>query len=243
MHIVIGNGESRKKIDLKKFDNHCTYGCNAFYRDYNPSTLVSQDYKIIHEIVKSGYAKNNLCYFNYDVLIDGFLDEIMLPEFVKQGYGLIQNTKTDYKFFIGGQEKTKVFYDENKTQEMVDSKLIYVNYINSDDKIETIKNLDIEEPMDTGMVATNLMAILENPKKIYLLGFDFNNNNGLVNNVYKDTECYAPSYCLPVMADGWISDMNYLIDKHNNIDFVHVQDTRVLDGAHTISVREFEELL
>lgn len=51
---VIGNGPSRKELDL-----HCinatmhTYGCNALYRDFMPNYLISMDWPIVVEILEN----------------------------------------------------------------------------------------------------------------------------------------------------------------------------------------------
>ena len=48
---VIGNGVSRKGIDLNLLNKHGTvYACNAIYRDYDPDYLVAVDPKMIFEI-------------------------------------------------------------------------------------------------------------------------------------------------------------------------------------------------
>ena len=53
---VIGNGVSRKGIDLNLLNKHGTvYACNAIYRDYDPDYLVAVDPKMIFEINDSGY--------------------------------------------------------------------------------------------------------------------------------------------------------------------------------------------
>ena len=62
MIICIGNGESRKDFDLNKLNGHNTIGCNALYRDYTPKILVAMDYKLCHEIYRSGYAFKNKVY-------------------------------------------------------------------------------------------------------------------------------------------------------------------------------------
>jgi hypothetical protein len=54
--VVIGNGESRIGFDLSKLDGHITYGCNALYRDYNPTYLVACDRLMVEEIVDRGKA-------------------------------------------------------------------------------------------------------------------------------------------------------------------------------------------
>ena len=57
---VLGNGTSRKDIDLvklQKFGN--IYGCNALYREFDPDYLVAVDVKMILEIDKKKYQMRN----------------------------------------------------------------------------------------------------------------------------------------------------------------------------------------
>ena len=65
---IIGNGSSRKTLDLEKSEI-TTFGCNAIYRDYTPDWLVAIDDKIIQEIKNSNYPQSRfiippeeLCY-------------------------------------------------------------------------------------------------------------------------------------------------------------------------------------
>ena len=55
---IIGNGPSRKGIDLHELDG-TTFGCNALYRDFAPSYLLSGDAGVIKEICESEYPKKN----------------------------------------------------------------------------------------------------------------------------------------------------------------------------------------
>ena len=49
---AIGNGESRKPIDLNELRPHgIIYGCNGLYRDFQPDALVCVDPRM-----KSGYG-------------------------------------------------------------------------------------------------------------------------------------------------------------------------------------------
>ena len=57
---VIGNGTSRKSIDLHQLrknspPNSKIYGCNAVYRDFEPDYLVAVDTKMVTEINRSGW--------------------------------------------------------------------------------------------------------------------------------------------------------------------------------------------
>ena len=51
-HHVIGNGESRKDLNVDNL-NGTTYGCNAIYRDYYTDYLFNKDKPIQHEILDS----------------------------------------------------------------------------------------------------------------------------------------------------------------------------------------------
>jgi len=57
---VLGNGTSRKGIDLNRLKEIGTvYACNAVYREFDPDYLVAVDVKMILEINKSGYQHKN----------------------------------------------------------------------------------------------------------------------------------------------------------------------------------------
>ena len=62
---VLGNGTSRKSIDLNQLKNKGTiYGCNALYREFEPDYLVAVDTKMILEINKAGYQHSHNVWTN-----------------------------------------------------------------------------------------------------------------------------------------------------------------------------------
>lgn len=62
---VVGNGTSRKNIDIKiLLDQGTVYGCNAIYRDLTPHFLIAVDTKMIREIVATGYHLKNSVWTN-----------------------------------------------------------------------------------------------------------------------------------------------------------------------------------
>lgn len=62
---VLGNGTSRKSIDLENLKLHGkVYGCNALYRAFTPDYLVAVDVKMILEINKAGYQHKNEVWTN-----------------------------------------------------------------------------------------------------------------------------------------------------------------------------------
>ena len=62
---VIGNGESRKDIDLYPLKNYGkVYACNAVYRTFDPDYLVAVDVKMVLEINKSKYQHRHEVWTN-----------------------------------------------------------------------------------------------------------------------------------------------------------------------------------
>ncbi len=51
--LVIGNGESRKYLDLTQFSNRTTIGCNALHRDFTPNHLICCDRRMADEAVNN----------------------------------------------------------------------------------------------------------------------------------------------------------------------------------------------
>jgi len=60
---VLGNGVSRQDVDLDHLKTFGPiYGCNALYRDFVPTALISTDRPISDSIQNSGYALQNKFY-------------------------------------------------------------------------------------------------------------------------------------------------------------------------------------
>jgi hypothetical protein len=60
--LVVGNGESRKDVDLNLFKNYITVGCNALHRDFTTDYLVCCDRRMADEAVRNPYTNNTLIY-------------------------------------------------------------------------------------------------------------------------------------------------------------------------------------
>lgn len=60
---VLGNGRSRAGLDLARLaSNGTVYGCNAIYREFTPTVLVSTDRPISEAIQHSGYPAQHCHY-------------------------------------------------------------------------------------------------------------------------------------------------------------------------------------
>lgn len=57
---VLGNGTSRRDIDLVKLKQYGKiYACNAIYREFDPDYLIAVDAKMVLEIDRKNYQKQN----------------------------------------------------------------------------------------------------------------------------------------------------------------------------------------
>ena len=64
---VLGNGESRKGIDIDDLKKHGTvFACNGVYRTHRPDFLIAVDPKMILEIAESDYMLHNKVWSNFN---------------------------------------------------------------------------------------------------------------------------------------------------------------------------------
>ena len=64
---VLGNGESRKGIDIDDLMQKGTvFACNAVYRTHRPHYLIAVDPKMINEIAESDYMIHNKVWSNFN---------------------------------------------------------------------------------------------------------------------------------------------------------------------------------
>lgn len=65
--LVIGNGESRRSVDLEKYSStHCLIGCNALHRDFAVNHLICCDRRMAAEASENPNIKNTLIYVRPD---------------------------------------------------------------------------------------------------------------------------------------------------------------------------------
>jgi hypothetical protein len=56
--LVIGNGESRKTINLNDVDSEIKVGCNALFRDFTVEHLVCCDRRMVREALEQNFSKS-----------------------------------------------------------------------------------------------------------------------------------------------------------------------------------------
>jgi len=104
---------------------------------------------------------------------------------------------------------------------------------------------------DSGTGALRL-ACNNNYTTIYMIGFDYSDNNNKVHNVYIGTKHYSPKpldYAQNFVLHQWESRLNYLLDTYTNTMFVHVRDDDSYkpkvnsNNFKTITRNQFKEII
>ena len=238
---VLGNGESRKEVDLDRLRaKGKVWGCNALYRDWTPDNLVAVDHGIMHEIYWSGYARYNRCYFRkwFKHPIDDFNKTINCGmntdkvNYLKSFNTIKENTRTDNtnSFVIHGTQLNsldrliqKYGRDKRKLQQINDHELT-ISYCDDDDKSENLD--DHMTPRDLGWAAgptaMYLASKYEGANEIYLVGFDLYSNTNNINNIYKGTKNYAVATNAATPSQNWIGQMAMVFKKYPSITYYKV---------------------
>ena len=223
--VVLGNGPSRKTVkleDLKK--ENVVYGCNALYRDWEPDFLVANDWRMMLEVIESGYGGACVfCDFNplpaetFDSVLDGMLSE---------GEGPGESIEKKLLEYGGQRERSNEYVIRGVSwqggQEPHNS-LVEVVWLD-----ESMKHIEWGlTPIGATLPSTGIMALqlaLDNGhKEVELLGFD-GLREGNYRNVYDGTPLYQtdgretdnvrkPETYRPVAADEW-NDMFNKLKEH-----------------------------
>ena len=209
---VLGNGLSRKNIDISKLDG-TVIGCNACHRDFTPDVICATDAGIISDIIESGY--DGQCYFTHN-------SWNLLPE---EAYDSLANgtEHTTYRRF----DSEYFVYISGLAANCIQTKS-YIIWVPKGME-NKIKNIG-EEVLgwSTGTSALHIACrdfTCNDYEKVYLLGFDHHNN--YYDNIYTDTEHYFSKDSKRV--DGWKAEYNNwdkqifkVIEEHPALQFVWI---------------------
>ena len=209
---VLGNGPSRKNIDISKLDG-TVIGCNACYRDFTPDVICATDAGIIGDIIESGY--DGQCYFTHN-------SWNLLPE---EAYDSLANgtEHTTYRRF----DSEYFVYISGLAANCIQTKS-YIIWVPKGME-NKIKNIG-EEVLgwSTGTSALHIACrdfTCNDYEKVYLLGFDHHNN--YYDNIYTDTEHYFSKDSKRV--DGWKAEYNNwdkqifkVIEEHPALQFIWI---------------------
>ncbi len=120
---IIGNGSSRKNFPIGLLIKHLsgrlgatsmqTYGCNAFYREFEPTFLVAVGDAMCNEIANSGYCDRHIVYANSDKIINYPNKFYLIPQDFVSNAGSIAT----YLACFDGHEKIYLIGFDNSAGE------------------------------------------------------------------------------------------------------------------------------
>ena len=246
---LIGNGESRRGLDLEGLKQYgTTWGCNAIYRDWTPDRLVSIDIEISHEVYRSGYAFNNVCYFRdwsrlpayaYDAIINTDMisreDLDNIADYVHES----DRPEGYDEFVVSGVNFDKLIELRNnyltehpdERPENIDIVLgdkragLWITWCPPKDKVIKTEALpgDTDYSFSSGPLSSLLASHHESPEEVYFIGHDLYSNTGrFVNNVYKGTDCYIDTKGSEIPPAAWIKQHKLIFDKFPNTKYYKV---------------------
>ena len=209
---VLGNGPSRKNIDISKLDG-TIIGCNACYRDFTPVVICATDAGVLSDIIESGY--DGQCYFTHN-------SWNLLPE---EAYDSLANgtehatyRRFDSEYFV---------YISGLAANCIQTKS-YIIWVpkGMENKIKNIGEDVLGWPTGTSALHIACRDFTCNDyEKVYLLGFYHHNN--YYDNIYTDTEHYFSKDSKRV--DGWKAEYNNwdkqifkVIEEHPALQFIWV---------------------
>ena len=209
---VLGNGLSRKNIDPNSLPG-LVIGCNACYRDFEPNVLCAIDAGMIFNIVEHHSkldSSTELFYFTHNSWNP-------IPAEARNNLVLngshIRETKNKSKEFV----VISGFDDEIQK---------IINYIIWVPESDIIKNMGENlEGWSTGTSAVYATCRDLNPKKIYLLGFDHDNDK--YDNLYANTPQYFKSDRRGWKSThkGWTNELLKVIRDFPEIEFFWINSS------------------
>ena len=194
--LILGNGESRLGVNYREeYPGAFVYGCNGAYKE-SPDALICSDIYMQHIIYKTGYCKDNLCYFSEWAPVPSGAAEHIIMALKENGLPVIENRK-DTTFGL------------TRTQAVI-SGSVNANYVTWVDDKDMVKSI---EQMEVSSGSRALLTACESGqyKEIVLLGFDGMN----ASNVYQNDEGYERS----TPRNEWVQERQDIMDKFPNIKF------------------------
>ena len=196
--LILGNGESRLGVNYREeYPGAFVYGCNGAYKE-SPDALICSDIYMQHIIYKTGYCKDNLCYFSEWAPVPSGAAEYLVMALKENGNGLpvIENRK-DTTF---GLTRTQAVISGSANAN-------YVTWVDDKDMVKSMEQIEIS----SGSRALLTACESGQYKEIILLGFD--GMNAL--NVYQNDEGYERS----TPRNEWVQERQDIMDKFPDIKF------------------------
>jgi len=85
------------------------------------------------------------------------------------------------------------------------------------------------------------LAATQQPKEIYILGFDYSGDNGKINNVYSSTPNYKKSEEKAIFYGNWVKQTESVIRDFPRVKFIRLVNDNCLD-VRWLQYRNFETM-
>ena len=196
--LILGNGESRLGVNYREeYPGAFVYGCNGAYKE-SPDALICSDIYMQHIIYKTGYCKDNLCYFSEWAPVPSGAAEYLVMALKENGNGLpVIENRRDTTF---GLTRTQAVISGSANAN-------YVTWVDDKDMVKSMEEIEIS----SGSRALLTACESGQYKEIILLGFD--GMNAL--NVYQNDEGYERS----TPRNEWVQERQDIMDKFPDIKF------------------------
>ena len=225
--VIIGNGKSRQSIDLEQLP-YRTYGCNAVYRDYSPSVLVTVDNGMMQEIYTEYNGDATVWFRSWNPLPSEVKEMFTFHLYEPNGANTVIEKGTPCaEFTLNGAPWGT-----------------HVTWLNRSDFVVNVIDIPDIADWSTGTTAIRLALLHEKPEVVYLVGFDIGSPDDSVNNVYAGTLNYLSETESASVAYESLNSVERWRDQHcrNFVDYEHVRFVSVgnkLDWASAYSNVEY----
>ena len=231
MIVVIGNGRTRSVFSLNLLDNHISYGCNAVYRVYKPTYLISGDHHMIWDICYSGYSRENYCFFkSFDKIPSSNYE--MVKTMYPPGFRILETTPRTNEF---------VTFQINKND-------LSIYWVPENEKSEKIEwwGEDKNNLYTSGTAAMKLACMMNPKEDIYCIGFDYYldrtaDNIFLGSRHYRYASNIEEAHQYFNSKKGTQFDRKNWIEQHKRIE--EEFDNKIYHVGKHLNYIEFEELL
>ena len=243
---VLGNGESRKNIDVELLKSKGkVWGCNALYREHEVDGLIAVDPMLEHEIYRSGYCDHNRVYFrdwenmpneHYDMMKEAQTLNMKDPHvrewkhtpenyyvnFVIHGQSTVNKNRPNDRWKGDGFENVYITW----TYGLADQNITLLKDIMNDYYALGGWEADNAGPEDpgwsSGATAMYISCKVEKPKTCYLIGMDMYSTTDFINNLYKETHGYLSSDESAITPQNWVVQMGRVMVRYKDIQFIKV---------------------
>ena len=250
---VLGNGESRKGIDLDALRTKGpVYGCSALYRDWAPDALICVDGGMQHEVYTSGYALKNKCYFRswsklpgemYNMIVEG-------TTWDEEGFTISNNKQGRKEFVLNGtdpnqmqrlfEHHVKLGSDKKTIDELLSKHHRWITWVEENDEVHLIS--EDYGGWSAGPIAVRLAIENHDPLDVFLIGFDLGSKTNGVNNMYKGTDNYLSKDAVTVPSTNWIDQHKQNFLAYPEVRFWKVNSAPLGTDGTCILVDEWNDI-